>query len=106
MKFTGWDGTNDTYYTTSGATINSVNNNNRYVRYRVFISTDQQKTPMLSSVSVNYVSGCPTPGQAMFPGLTANSDYTITVSAQGYQAQTFNSLKISGYFIYQVTLLP
>jgi prepilin-type N-terminal cleavage/methylation domain-containing protein len=103
--FLGPDGTNGTYYTTSGTTINSVSNNKRYVRYKVFLSTvDPQKTPMLSNVSVNYVSGCPTPGQVMFLGLEASENYSLEVSAQGYQPQTFYNLNIDGYFIYQVTL--
>ncbi|MCX6722846.1 MAG: prepilin-type N-terminal cleavage/methylation domain-containing protein [Candidatus Staskawiczbacteria bacterium] len=65
--FLGPDGTINTYYETSGTTISSANNNKRYVRYKVFLSTKKKKkTPMLSNVSINYVSGCPTPGQVMF----------------------------------------
>jgi len=106
-NFTGPDGTAGSYYEVPGITINSANNNMRYIRYKAFLATNNpQKTPMLSNVSVNYVSGCPTPGQAMFPGLTADENYTITVSnsANGYQTQTFNDADISGYFILQVIL--
>lgn len=106
-NFTGPDGSSDSFYTVPGTTISSANNNNRYVRYKAFLSTtDPQRTPELSSISVNYVSGCPTPGQVMFPGLAASENYTVTVSydVQGYQSQTFNNVDIDGYFILQVTL--
>ena len=106
--FTGPDGASGSYYEVPGTTINSANNNMQYIRYKAFLATnDPQKTPMLSNVSVNYVSGCPTPGQVMFSGLTADGNYTIVVSdaAHGYQTQTFNNVNISEYFILQVTLL-
>lgn len=101
--FTGPDGTATSYYEVPGTAINSINNNKRYVRYKVFLSTtDQQKTPMLSNVSVNYVSGCPTPGQAIFAGLTADANYTIVINDD--PNQTFNNLDVTGYFIFPVTL--
>lgn len=107
--FMGPDGSSSSYYEVTGTTINSANNNMRYMRYKVFLATnDSQKTPMLSSVSINYVSGCPTPGQVMFSGLTADANYNILVvdPASNYQTQTFDNVDISGYFILQVTLSP
>jgi hypothetical protein len=105
-NFAGPDGSGNSFYTVSGAAISSDNNGKQYVRYKAFLSTtDPEKTPELSSVSVNYVSGCPTPGQVMFPGLTSGN-HTVTVSydEQGYQPQTFENVSIGGYFILQVTL--
>lgn len=105
--FAGPDGSSSSFYTVPGTVISSDNNGKQYVRYKAFLSTeDPQRTPELSSISVNYVSGCPTPGQVMFSGLT-NGNHTVTVSydAQGYQSQTFESVNIGGYFILQVTLL-
>jgi len=56
-NYLGPDGTENSYYTVSGTTINSVNSNKRYIRYRVFLSTqDVSKTPVLTSVNINYVS--------------------------------------------------
>ncbi len=104
-NYIGPDGTGSTYYTTPGNTISAVNNSKRYVRYKTFLSTsDDQKTPVLTSVNINYVSGCFTPGQAMFPGLSAGSDYSLTVSMGGYQPQTINNLNINGYNVLQVLL--
>lgn len=98
--FWGPDGTSGTYYTISGTPISSALDNNRYARYKVFLSTtDSQKTPVLSSVSLNYVSGCYTPGQVMFSGLQEAS-YTITINED---PETEEILDVSGYFIYQYT---
>lgn len=103
-NYLGPDGTSNTYYTVSGTTINNENNN-RYVRYKAFLSTtDSSKTPVLTSVNINYVSGCSTPGQIMFPGLQAGSNYQATISLAGYQTQTISNINISGYNVLQVSL--
>ncbi len=97
-NFTGPDGTSGSFYTTSGTTINAPGA--RYVRYKVFLSTnDSSKTPVLTSVNVNYVSGCYTPGQVFFPSLSSSSNtpYQITASASGYTTQTISPLVIDGY---------
>jgi len=95
-NFTGPDGTAGTYYTSPGM-INSVNNK-RYFRYKVFLSGDGSSTPVLSSVSVNYISECSTPGQVIFIGLSsADNNYQLTATASGYGEQSFSDLKISGY---------
>ena len=62
-NYIGPDGTSSTYYTTPGGTINSTNNNNEYIRYRAYLSTtDDTKNPTVTSVGINYVAGCFTPG--------------------------------------------
>lgn len=104
-NFVGPDGTASTYYTTPGQTINSAQSNNRYMRYEMFLnSVSTSTTPVVSNVTVNYVSGCASPGQAMFAGLSSGSNYTIVVSMPGYTTQTINNLNISGYNSLQVQL--
>lgn len=106
-NYKGPDGTASTYYTVSGNTINAVHNNDRYVRYKAFLSTtDNTKTPVLASVNINYVSGCFTPGQVMFPNLTAsnNQDYSLDVSLSGYQTQTISGMNMSGNQIQTINL--
>jgi prepilin-type N-terminal cleavage/methylation domain-containing protein len=101
QNYTGPDGTSGTFYTVPKTTIHLNNNGKRYIRYKVFLSTENpEKTPQLSNVSINYVSGCPTPGQVIFTGLTANNNYTATING----LQTFENLDIQGYFILQTTL--
>ncbi|MEK7659019.1 MAG: hypothetical protein AAB352_04115 [Patescibacteria group bacterium] len=104
-NYIGPDGTADTYYTVSGTTINAINSNQRYIRYKTFLSTtDTLKTPVLTSIDVNYVSGCSTPGQAMFPGLSAGSNYQATISADGYETQIINDITISQYNVLEILL--
>jgi prepilin-type N-terminal cleavage/methylation domain-containing protein len=112
-NFIGPDGTSGTYYTTSGASINSSNNNKRYIKYRAYLSTsDTTKNPTLTSININYVSGCFTPGQVIFPNLTASPQplgtsgtYNVTVSMTGYVTKTISNLNISGYQSLQVLLI-
>ena len=106
-NFLGPDGTNATSYTVSGSNIASVHDNDRYIRYKVLLSTtDDQQTPVLTSMVINYVAGCFTPGQVMFGGLAADNDYSVDVSLAGYQTTTVNSLNINGNQLLQVLLSP
>ncbi|MES2087719.1 MAG: carboxypeptidase regulatory-like domain-containing protein [Patescibacteria group bacterium] len=103
-NYVGPDGTNGTYFTVPGTTIHSSNNNMRYLRYKTFLSTtDNSKTPVLTSISVNYVSGCFTPGQAMFPDLE-NTNYQVRVSLSDYQTQIINPVNVSGYGTLEILL--
>lgn len=106
-NFAGPDGTSATFYTTPNTTISSNNDSKRYVRYRVYLSTtNNTKNPTVTSTSINYVSGCFTPGQVMFPGLTASSTYQTTVSLAGYLTKVVSNLNINGYQVLQVLLTP
>ena len=104
-NFVGPDGTASTYYTVPGTTISNSNTNNRYVRYKAFLgTTNTAKTPVLTSVSINYVSGCFTPGQVMYGGLTAGSGYQVVVGMTGYLNKTVSNLSISGNNVLSILL--
>ncbi|MBU6390119.1 hypothetical protein KGQ31_01065 [Patescibacteria group bacterium] len=106
-NFVGPDGTPNSYFTVPGTTINSAQSDNRYIRYKAYLQTsDPTKTPVLTSVTANYVSGCKTPGQAMFPNLAGGNDYTLSVSMSGYQTATLTPLTVSGYNTLTVSLGP
>lgn len=107
-NFAGPDGTSATFYTTPGTTINSVNNNKEYIRYRAYLSTtDNTKNPTITSVNTNYVSGCFTPGQVIFPGLISTPNlYQIVISNPGYSTKTISNLTVSGYQTLSVSLTP
>lgn len=106
-NYVGPDGTASTYYTVSGSNIATVHDNNQYIRYKVFVSTSNaQFTPVLSSVSLNYVAGCFTPGQVVFPSLNAGNNFDLTVTMPGYQNHTENNLNINGNQVLQVLLSP
>lgn len=103
--YVGPDGTAATYFTTSGTSINASADANRYIRYKAYLSTTaNNKTPVLTSLTLNYVAGCFSPGQSVFQSLTAGNNYTLDVTLSGYQAQTINSLNISGNQVLQVLL--
>ena len=102
--FVGPDGTSGTYYTVSGTTINNMNGK-RFVKYKVFLSTtDITKTPVLTSVNINYVSGCPTPGQVMYPGLQEGLSYQVTISLAGYQTKIVSNINVKDYSFFQFSL--
>jgi len=104
-NYSGPDGTSSTFYTIPGTNISSVNNNHRYIRYKVFLSTeDPLKTPVLTSANFNYISGCFTPGQAIFPGLSVSDTYRVIISMPGYQTKTINDIHINGHGFLEVSL--
>jgi len=105
-EYVGPDGTNQTYYTVPGTNISASLSNNRYVRYKVFLKTENdKKTPQLSSLNINYVSGCFTPGQYLFDFITpSNGDaYTLTVTLPGYQTFT-DTFQVGGNGTVEVLL--
>lgn len=84
-NFIGPDGTSGTFYTLSNTNINPVHNNNRYIRYKIFLQTeDINFTPNVAEISFTFNSLCVPSGQTIFQGLEAGS-YTVTVSKSGYQ---------------------
>ena len=84
---------------------NSLNNNKRYIRYKAFLSTtDSYKTPVLTSININYVSGCFTPGQVMFSNLNSSNRYITIVSMPGYQTKIIPDLNIQTNNILSILL--
>ena len=104
--FLGPDGTTNTYYTIPGTAISTTNNTGRYIRYKALLSTsDGSETPALSSITINYISGCSTPGQVIFTALQSGTgNYSLNVSASGYQSQAIGGINITGNNILKVSL--
>lgn len=85
-NYVGPDGTSNTYFAVPGGAINAAENGNEYARYKVYLTTATSTvTPLVSSVSFSYTSGCIPPGQVLFQGLSPGL-YTATVSVNGYAA--------------------
>lgn len=85
-NYFGPDGTANTYYTVPGGSINSVGNNKQYARYKAFFTTESAtSTPKLSNIYFTYSSGCTSPGQVLFQGLSEGT-YNITVTKSGYDS--------------------
>lgn len=57
-NFVGPDGTANTYYITSGQNIWQGHNGDRYIRYKLYLTTDNPNfTPTLHDVTIRYGSG-------------------------------------------------
>lgn len=84
-NFIGPDGMAESYYSISDTQIYSGHNNNRYLRYKAFLKTnDENFTPSLEYVEINFYSGCIPNGQVFFNNLTAGA-YILTITKSGYQ---------------------
>lgn len=83
-NYLGPDGTAATYFTNSGTSVPVALQDKRYVRYKMFLQTSDQKfTPAVTDVSLGYTSGCTPPGQAYFPALSVQM-YSVTITKTGY----------------------
>ena len=83
-NFVGPNGNANTYYTTSNTQLHSSHNGKRYLRYKVFMKTENdQFTPKLEDLKIEYNSSCVSSGQAYFNNL-ANQTYSISVSKSGF----------------------
>ena len=94
-NYIGPDGTSGSYYTQSSSTISSSNNSKRYMRYKVFMKTDDENTtPELYDLRIDFGGACVPSGQALFGNLGLG-DYTLEVAATGFQIVT-SSVSITG----------
>jgi type II secretory pathway pseudopilin PulG len=82
--YLGPDGTSASYYTATATDINASHNDDRYLRYKLFLSTASTSfTPSVSDTMFTFTSLCVPPGQVIFQSLS-NGTYTLTVSKSGY----------------------
>lgn len=96
-NFIGPDGTASSYYTLSDSTIFNSHSGNRYLRYKVFLSTiDNTVTPSLNDLTFNFSGVCVPQAQALFNGL-ASGTYDLTVTANGF-AEATSSVSVSANF--------
>ena len=104
-NFVGPDGTANSYYTSTNTLISSDLSNKRYLRYKVFLSTaDNRYTPQLSEIDITYTNSCTPPGQVSWAGLSAGT-YTLDVSHSGYSTNS-GVIDISGNNEIEVNLSP
>lgn len=101
--YLGPDGTNGTYYTPANGVIAGVHDSDRYMRYKVFLSTASTTfTPTVSDVSFTYTNSCTPPGQSYFGNLSTG-DFGVVASATGYTTSSA-SIEVDGYTKVTVTL--
>lgn len=105
--YRGPDGTEGTYYDVSNGSISPIHTNDRYLRYKAFLSTeDTSVSPRLADVSITYGSVCVPYGQVLFQGLEMGT-YTLTVSHSGYQSYANDAVSVgSAWQSIEVMLSP
>ncbi|MBP6858938.1 MAG: prepilin-type N-terminal cleavage/methylation domain-containing protein [Candidatus Pacebacteria bacterium] len=105
-EYLGPDGTASSYYTVSDTPISSVHNDDQYLRYKVFLHTDDSAlTPIVSDVAFTFTSSCTPPGQVVFPGLSAGN-YHITITKTGYATFDQDVTMGSGWQEVQAVMAP
>lgn len=104
-NFIGPDGAANSYYSTSNAQLYSGHNNDRYLRYKAFLKTDDENfTPLLEDIEINFSSECVPSGQVFFDNLTTGT-YTLTITKSGYQTFIDSNVSISNdWQEYQATI--
>ena len=84
-NYVGPDGSASSFYTSSGEIISANQTNNRYLRYKIFLRTqDDLVTPTLEDVAIKFSSGCLMLGQAYLNGIPSGN-YTLTITKPGFQ---------------------
>lgn len=82
--FLGPDGTSASYYSATSTLVNVVHNGNQYIRYRLFLQTnDTHTTPQVGEIAITYTTGCTPPGQSFF-GTIGSGTYTMQITRSGY----------------------
>lgn len=105
-NFTGPDGTAGSFYASAASDINPVHNGNRFLRYKIFLSTANTAfTPNISDVSLTFSSLCVPPGQAVFTGISAET-YDLAVSHDGYQTYSVQVNVGNSWQQEEISLLP
>jgi hypothetical protein len=96
-NFMGPDGTASTYFTSGGNSLGNNFNNNRYIRYKVYLVTqDENFTPRVNDVSIEFNGSCVPPSQVLFTNVLTGS-YTLDVTAAGHTETTSSLSVVSGW---------
>ncbi|MBI5079655.1 hypothetical protein HZB06_03270, partial [Candidatus Wolfebacteria bacterium] len=106
-NWSGPDGTENSFYATSGVQISSNNNNNRYLRYKAYLKTENENfTPVLEETKIIFNSSCVPAGQTFFNNLSGGT-YTLTVQKSGYQTFINDAVSVlNNWQSYNVQLSP
>ncbi|HQJ83924.1 MAG TPA: prepilin-type N-terminal cleavage/methylation domain-containing protein [Candidatus Paceibacterota bacterium] len=103
-EFVGPDGTAGSYYTSSETNVNSIHTNERYIRYKLLLSTeDESVTPRISDMAITYSSLCLPFGQVYFDSL-AFDNYIVSVTRDGYQDFTGEILVSNDWQSFEASL--
>lgn len=105
-NFLGPDGTNGSFYSILNNNINPLHDGDRFVRYKIFLSTaDSSFTPNISDFVISFSSSCIPPGQVLFSNLGLQN-YSLEVQATGFAPQTIPVTISSNWQKQDVLLSP
>ena len=103
-EFVGPDGSAGSYYTPADTNIGAGHTNERFIRYKMFLATeDESVTPRISDVAITYSSSCLPFGQVYF-GSLAFDNYIVSVTRAGYQDFTGEILVSDDWQSFEVSL--
>lgn len=106
-NFIGPDSTSNSYFEDDSFTLEQFNGN-RFLRYKVYLKTDNENiSPVLENIKINFSSNCFSSGQTIFQNLSPGN-YTLEVTKQGFNTYT-TSLSFSSNESYrevEINLLP
>ena len=105
-NWSGPDGAENSYYTTSDSQIYSGHNNKRYFRYKIFMQTvDENSTPSLNEIKIDFNSSCVSGGQTFFNNLSSGV-YNLTITKSGYQTYADSAVSVyNDWQEYKATLI-
>lgn len=104
-NYRGPDGTAQTFYTSIASTIARMHDGDRYLRYRLFLSsTNPASTPNVSEIQLIFSASCVPPGQTYFGNLSGGQ-YTLLVEKEGYEPYE-ETVQVSGPTTHAVDLAP
>lgn len=104
-NYVGPDGTASTYYAISNSEISSNHDGNQYIRYRMYLQTQNRAfSPIVSSVSIGHTSQCTPPGQVFFSSLVSGT-YTIDISHLDYEEYS-TTVDVDGTISSQLKVTP
>ncbi|PIT93244.1 MAG: hypothetical protein COU06_00915 [Candidatus Harrisonbacteria bacterium CG10_big_fil_rev_8_21_14_0_10_38_8] len=105
FNYIGPDGTNSSYYTTSGANLSNFHSGNQFVRYKVYLNTTvSTATPTLYDLDIKFNSGCIPKSQVFWADIPSAS-YDISASKSGYQTATTTVFVGAGWQEIKVPLI-
>lgn len=106
-NFVGPNGDGSSYYETPGQAIASTHDGDRYLRYRVYLETENTSvTPNVSEVKFSFATDCTPVGQAYVSGLNNNA-YDVTITKNGYETVELQDVLFTeDWQALQITLNP
>lgn len=106
-EFVGPDGTGDSYYTLPDQTINDIHEGDRYIRYKLYLHTDDSNvTPQISNVAFTYTTECAPPGQVLFQNLN-DGNYSLEITKDGYVTYSVQNISITDdWQMYNAIMTP